>query len=144
MIVKVKQKNRYLKYVKIALIVLSAVLVVLFVYNFQENQKRKIALQKAKEQQELALKLEQEREQREIENARKVLLIEVKKVVELIGQENINNIEILKNKVVYILRPDTNIDAIVIRYGAQALIKRNFNEIVVVVDIEHILRSRLK
>lgn len=144
MIVKVKQKNRYLKYVKIALIVLSAVLIVLFIYNFQENQKRKIALQKAKEQQELALKLEQEREQREIENARKVLLIEVKKVVELIGQENINNIEILKNKVVYILRPDTNIDAIVIRYGAQALIKRNFNEIVVVVDIEHILRSRLK
>ena len=144
MIVKVKKKNKNLNYIKIALIVLSALLVVVFIYNFQENQKKKIALQKAKEQQELALKLEKQREQREIENAKRVILIEVEKVVELIGQENINNLEILKNKVVYILKPDTNIDAIMVRYGAQALIKRNFNEIVVVVDIEHILRSRLR
>lgn len=44
------------------------------------------------------------------------------RVVDLIGQNNINDIKIVK--IVYILNPNTNIDAINIRYGAMALIKK--------------------
>ena len=51
-------------------------------------------------------------------------MIEVEKVVDLIGQNNINDIKIVKNKVVYIFKSNTNIDAINIRYGAMALIKK--------------------
>ncbi|NLN13830.1 MAG: hypothetical protein GX169_06455, partial [Arcobacter skirrowii] len=45
---------------------------------------------------------------------------------------------------VYILKPNTNIDAITIRYGSFALVKRSFKEIVVVIDLENILKGKIK
>ena len=47
----------------------------------------------------------------------------------------------IKNKVVFVCEPDTNIDALVVRYGAMALIKKTFDEIVIVVDIDFILKN---
>ena len=41
------------------------------------------------------------------------------------------------------IKPNTNIDAITIRYRAITLIKKSFKEIVVVVDLEHILKGKL-
>ncbi|HJE02286.1 hypothetical protein AAX26_00275 [Aliarcobacter thereius] len=82
-----------------------------------------------------------EKEQLEIHT---IILAETQRVVELIDQKNVEDIRIFKNKVVYILKPNTNISAIEIRYGAHALVKRSFKEIVVVVDLENILKGKLE
>jgi len=105
-------------------------------------------IQNAKEEQEKEkqrlIRLENERKEQEKQNIQRVILIEAEQVVALVGQEYIEDIKILKNKIVYICKPNTNIEAITIRYGANALVKRSYNEIVVVVDIEYILKGRLR
>ena len=100
-------------------------------------------IEKIKEDEKIALQLEQEKKEKDKLDAQRIILIEVEKVVDLIGQNNINDIKIIKNKIVYVIKPNTNIDAITIRYGAFALTKKSFKEIVVVVDLEHILKGKL-
>ncbi len=77
------------------------------------------------------------------QEAQREILAEVEKAVNLIGQEYVRDVKLIKNKVVFVCEPDTNIDALVVRYGAMALIKKTFDEIVIVVDIDFILKNKL-
>lgn len=40
------------------------------------------------------------------------------------GQEHVLNVKLVDNKIVIICEPDTNLDALTVRYGVMALIKR--------------------
>ena len=71
------------------------------------------------------------------------ILTEVEKAVDLIGQEHIRHVKIIEDKVILVCEPTTNLDALMVRYGAMALIKKTLNEIVIAVDINFILKSRL-
>ena len=51
--------------------------------------------------------------------------------------------KIIEDKVILVCEPTTNLDALMVRYGAMALIKKTLNEIVIAVDINFILKSRL-
>ena len=79
-------------------------------------------------------------EKKDIETA---ILTEVEKAVDLIGQEHIRHVKIIEDKVILVCEPTTNLDALMVRYGAMALIKKTLNEIVIAVDINFILKSRL-
>lgn len=143
MIVKVRKKSSSSKILKLIIIAgLFFGIVYIFLLIKEENL-LSIELEKAREDEKIAIQIEHEKKEKEKLDAQRIILIEVEKVVDLIGQNNINDIKIVKNKVVYILNPNTNIDAINIRYGAMALIKKSFKEIVVVVDLEHILKGKL-
>jgi hypothetical protein len=61
----------------------------------------------------------------------------------LVGQENIRHVKIIEDKVIIICEPATNLDALMVRYGAMAFIKKTLNEIVIAVDINFIVKSRL-
>jgi len=124
------------------------------IQNAKEEQKERelkeleLKEQKEREKKELEeqrlIRLENERKEQEKQNIQRIILIEAEQVVALIGQEHIEDVKIVKNKIVYICKPNTNIEAITIRYGANALVKKSYNEIVVVVDIEYILKGRLR
>jgi len=108
-----------------------------------ELKEQKEREKKEQEEQRL-IRLENERKEQEKQNIQRIILIEAEQVVALVGQEYIEDVKIVKNKIVYICKPNTNIEAITIRYGANALVKKSYNEIVVVVDIEYILKGRLR
>ena len=143
MIVKVRKKSSSSKILKLIIIAGLFFGIVYISLLIKEENLLSIELEKAREDEKVAIHIEQEKKEKEKLDAQRIILIEVEKVVDLIGQNNINDIKIVKNKVVYILNPNTNIDAINIRYGAMALIKKSFKEIVVVVDLEHILKGKL-
>ena len=143
MILKVRKKSSSSKILKLIIIAGLFFLIVYISLLIKEENLLSIELEKAREDEKIAIQIEQEKKEKEKLDAQRIILIEVEKVVDLIGQNNINDIKIVKNKVVYILNPNTNIDAINIRYGAMALIKKSFKEIVVVVDLEHILKGKL-
>lgn len=143
MIVKVRKKNSSSRIIKVIIIASLFFGIIYISLLIKEENLLSIELEKAKKDEKIALQVEQEKKEKERLDAQRVILIEVEKVVDLIGQNNINDIKILKNKIVYVLNPNTNIDAITIRYGAMALIKKSFKEIVVVVDLEHILKGKL-
>ena len=104
--------------------------------NFEEQQLKEIEAKKAQ-------KLKEEKKKKEKKDIEKAILTEIEKAIDLVGQENIKHVKIIEDKVVIICEPATNLDALMVRYGAMALIKKTLNEIIIAVDINFILKSRL-
>ncbi|BAK72218.1 hypothetical protein [Arcobacter sp. L] len=138
MIVAVK-RNRKQKFIKlISLVVLVAMFGAYYYYmnkTFEEKQKQEL-------QEKQALKIEEEKKEKAKKNLERAILSEVEKAVDLVGQEHIKHVKLIENKVVIVCEPDTNLDALIVRYGVMALIKRTLTEVIVAVDINFILKSK--
>ncbi len=72
----------------------------------------------------------------------KLIYKEVETAVELVGQEHIQDVKIVKNKILLVCDTDTNLDALKVRYGTLALIKNDLNNIKIVIDIKYIIESK--
>ncbi|MCG3709881.1 hypothetical protein N5915_00115 [Arcobacter lacus] len=142
MIVAVK-RNKNQKILKIIIVALLVFGGIYFYNDYRETVRINAEKQKIEEQQKKELKAKEEEQERIKQEAQRAILTEVEKAVNLIGQEYIKDVKLIKNKVVFVCDPDTNIDALIVRYGAMALVKRTFDEIVIVVDIDFILKNRL-
>ncbi|ADG94523.1 conserved hypothetical protein [Arcobacter nitrofigilis DSM 7299] len=73
----------------------------------------------------------------------KLIYKEVETAVELVGQEHIQDVKIVKNKILLVCDTDTNLDALKVRYGTLALIKNDLNNIKIAIDIKYIIESKL-
>ncbi len=139
MIVAVKRtKKRYL----IKIISLVALVGMFSAYYFHMNKSLE-EQQKKELDSKQALKLQEEKKEKEKKDIETAILTEVEKAVDLIGQEHIRHVKIIEDKIILVCEPTTNLDALMVRYGAMALIKKTLNEIVIAVDINFILKSRL-
>lgn len=142
MIVAVK-RNKSQKILKIIIVVLLVSGVAYYYNDYVETARINAEKQKLEEEQKRVLKAKEEEQEKIKQEAQREILAEVEKAVNLIGQEYVRDVKLIKNKVVFVCEPDTNIDALVVRYGAMALIKKTFDEIVIVVDIDFILKNKL-
>ena len=142
MIVAVKRNKKRTLLKVVSLLVLVAISVGYYFHMnkvFQEQQQKELETKHALKLQEEE-KQKKEKEKKDIENA---ILTEVEKAIDLLGQEHIIHVKIIEDKIIIICEPVTNLDALLVRYGAMALIKKTLNEIVIAVDINFILKSRL-
>ena len=73
----------------------------------------------------------EEQLQKELENKR------------IVGQEHVKHVKIIENKVVLVCEINTNLDALIVRYGVMAFVKKTLNEVIIAVDIDFILKSKL-
>ena len=139
MIVAVK-RNKKQKIVKfISLLALGCILGSYYYYTsktFAEQQQVELEDKKAQ-------KLEEEKQEKTKKDIERAMLVEVEKAVDLVGQENIKHVKIIENKVVIVCDVNTNLDALLVRYGVMAFVKKTLNEIIIAVDIDFILKSRL-
>ncbi|KLE03808.1 hypothetical protein L5F68_01520 [Aliarcobacter butzleri] len=142
MIVAVK-RNKSQKILKIIIVVLLVSGGAYYYNDYVETARINAEKQKLEEEQKRVLKAKEEEQKKIKQEAQREILAEVEKAVNLIGQEYVRDVKLIKNKVVFVCEPDTNIDALVVRYGAMALIKKTFDEIVIVVDIDFILKNKL-
>lgn len=142
MIVAVK-RNKSQKILKIIIVVLLVSGGAYYYNDYLETARINAEKQKLEEEQKRVLKAKEEEQEKIKQEAQREILAEVEKAVNLIGQEHVRDVKLIKNKVVFVCEPDTNIDALVVRYGAMALIKKTFDEIVIVVDIDFILKNKL-
>lgn len=142
MIVAVK-RNKSQKILKIIIVVLLISGGAYYYNDYVETARINAEKQKLEEEQKRVLKAKEEEQEKIKQEAQREILAEVEKAVNLIGQEYVRDVKLIKNKVVFVCEPDTNIDALVVRYGAMALIKKTFDEIVIVVDIDFILKNKL-
>ena len=95
MIVIVRKKNNSSKILKLIIIAVLFFGIVYISLLIKEEKLLSIELEKAKEDEKIALQVEQEKKEKEKLDAQRVILIEVEKVVDLIGQNNINDIKII-------------------------------------------------
>ncbi|KLE10202.1 hypothetical protein [Aliarcobacter butzleri] len=142
MIVAVK-RNKSQKILKIIIVVLLVSGGAYYYNDYVETARINAEKLKLEEEQKRVLKAKEEEQKKIKQEAQREILAEVEKAVNLIGQEYVRDVKLIKNKVVFVCEPDTNIDALVVRYGAMALIKKTFDEIVIVVDIDFILKNKL-
>lgn len=142
MIVAVK-RNKSQRILKIIIVVLLVSGGAYYYNDYIETARINAEKQKLEEEQKRVLKAKEEEQEKIKQEAQREILAEVEKAVNLIGQEYVRDVKLIKNKVVFVCEPDTNIDALVVRYGAMALIKKTFDEIVIVVDIDFILKNKL-
>ena len=142
MIVAVK-RNKSQKILKIIIVVLLVSGGAYYYNDYIETARINAEKQKLEEEQKRVLKAKEEEQEKIKQEAQREILAEDEKAVNLIGQEYVRDVKLIKNKVVFVCEPDTNIDALVVRYGAMALVKKTFDEIVIVVDIDFILKNKL-
>lgn len=142
MIVAVK-RNKSQKILKIIIVVLLVSGGAYYYNDYIETARINAEKQKLEEEQKRVLKAKEEEQEKIKQEAQREILAEVEKAVNLIGQEYVRDVKLIKNKVVFVCEPDTNINALVVRYGAMALVKKTFDEVVIVVDIDFILKNKL-
>ena len=144
MIVAVKRtKKRHLLKI-LSLILLIGISAAYYVHlekkHQQEELKKELELKQALKIQE---EKEEKRQKKEKEEIEATILSEIEKTVDLIGQENVRNVKIIEDKVIIICEPNANLEALIVRYGAMAFIKKTLNEIVIAIDLNFLLKSRL-
>lgn len=138
MIVAVKRNNKQ-KYTIIVAVIL--VLITLFLIFRNSNGNNEIANEKRIKKE--ILQVEANEKSNDAKILEKAILSEVEKVVDLVGQEHIRTIKIIDNKIVIVCEKDAVLEALFVRYGAMAMVKKTLNETVLAVDINYILKSRL-
>ena len=139
MIVAVK-RNKKQKLIKF----LSLVVVVLMFAGYYwhmstEMQKQQEAQLKAKQ----AALQEQKAKENEKKRVEGIIVKEVEKAVKLIGQENVRHVKIIENRLILICELNTNLEPLMVRYGTMALVKNTLNEVIIAIDVQYILKSKL-
>lgn len=135
--VKTNKKQKFIKY--ISLVVLICMFGGYYYYTgkaFEEQQRIELENKKAQ-------KIEEDKQEKIKNDIERAILLEVEKAVDLVGQEHIKHVKIVENKVVLICEPNTNLDALLVRYGVMAFVKKTLNEVIIAVDIDFILKSKL-
>jgi hypothetical protein len=141
MIVAVKRNKKGYLIKIVSLLILIGISAAYYVHlekKHQEEIKKELEAKQALQLQE-EKREKKEKEKKEIET---VLLSEIEKAVDLLGQENIRNVKIIEDKVIIICEPATNLEPLIVRYGAMAFIKKTLNEIVIAIDLNFLLKSR--
>lgn len=139
MIVAVK-RNRKQKFIKLVSLLVLVLMFGGYFYHMNETYAEKQRLELEEKQ---ALKLQEENKEKVKKEVERAILTEVEKAVDLVGQEHVKHVKIIDNKVVLICEPDTNLDALIVRYGVMALVKKTLNEVIIAVDVNFILKSKL-
>ena len=139
MIVAVKRnkKQRIVKF--ISLLVLICIFGGYYYYTgkaFEEQQQKELENKRI-------VKLEEDKQEKIKKDVEKSILGEIEKAVDLVGQEHVKHVKIIENKVVLVCEINTNLDALIVRYGVMAFVKKTLNEVIIAVDIDFILKSKL-
>lgn len=71
----------------------------------------------------------------------RIIFSEAETIVDLIGQSNVREIEMVKDRLVLVVEPESNIDPLMIRYGVLALVKRTPNDIKIAIKLDKIVES---
>jgi len=139
MIVAVKRnkKQKFFKYLSLAFVI--AMFAGYYFYMSAEFE----AKQKLELEQKKAMELKKEKDENMKKNFEKTLLSEIEKAVDLIGQENVKHVKIIEDKVVIVCELNTNLEALMVRYGTMALTKKTLNEIIIAIDVNYIVESKL-
>lgn len=138
MIVAVKTKSRKRFFIK--LLIFASLIIMFGAYYMHMSEQFE---QQQKE--EAAKKVQTIKENSKKEKSRKLERIvyrEIETAVDLIGQRQVLDVKIISNKALIVVEPDTNLDALKVRYGSTALIKKSIKDIKIALDLKYIIESR--
>lgn len=138
MIVAVKTNTKKRSIIKIASL-LAVVMMFIVYYFYMSNEFTSNQNKKSEE------KIQAVKKKSKLEKSKKlerIIYREIETAVDLIDQRNILNVKIISNRALIVVDPDTNLDALKVRYGSMALIKRGIKDIKIAIDLKYIIESK--
>jgi hypothetical protein len=99
-------------------------------------KQEKLESQKKLEQ----LKLEEEKQKSK--KLERIIYREIETAVDLIGQRKVIDVKLISNRALIVVDPDTNLDALKVRYGSAALIKKGLKDTKIAIDLKYIIESK--
>ncbi len=135
MIVAVKNNNKKRIFIKVLSILIVIGMFVIY-YNYMSNEFN----EKNSDTSVEAVKVEEQEKKSKLE---RLVYREIETAVDLIGQRNVQKIKLVSNKVLIIADLDTNLDALKVRYGTMALIKKDIKDTKIAIDLQKVIESKL-
>ncbi len=99
----------------------------------------------AEQNQQLVTKLEVKKDTKKANFSKKledIIYKEALIVVDLLDQKKVQSVQIKKQKLLIVCDFNTNIEAVMIRYGVKALIKNTSKDIKIALDLKTIVESK--
>ncbi len=138
MIIAVKNNNKKRFFIKIASFI--AVIIMFIVYYYH------MSAEFTKQQEKNAvIKLKMVKKNKNLKKSKKlerIIYKEIETAVDLMDQRNVNSIRIIFNKALIVVDLGTNLDALKIRYGSMALIKKDIKDIKIAIDLKYIIENK--
>ncbi len=138
MIVAVKTKNRKRSLIK--LIAFASLLIMFSAYYMHMSEQ--VEQQQKEEAEKKAKQIEIENVKEKNKKLERLLFREIETAVDLIGQRKVIDVKIVSSRALIVVDPDTNLDALKVRYGSTALIKKDVKDIKIALDLKYIIESR--
>ncbi len=138
MIVAVKRNNKKRNLIKLISAVAVVAMFVYYYFHMSEEYARQQELENQKQLQ-LIKKNKEEEKSRKIE---RIIYREIETAVDLIGQRKVIDVKLISNKALIVVDPDTNLDALKVRYGTTALIKKDLKDIKIALDLKYIIETK--
>ena len=138
MIVAVKTNSKKRVLIKVISFISLVSMFVLYYFYMSDEFAKKQKVENAKEVQVI-------KENDKVEKSKKlerILYREIETAVDLIGQRKVIDLKIVSNRALIIVDPDTNLDALRVRYGSTALIKKDIQDIKIAIDLKYIIESK--
>lgn len=137
MIVAVKRSN----YKKMLIKVISFVALVTMFIAYYFHMSEKFAQE---EQAKADLAQEQKMKQERSAAIENIIYNEAQIAVDLLNQEHIRNIKVIANRLYIVCDPETNLDALMVRYGVMALVKTSVDDTKIAIDLKKIIESKYR
>lgn len=138
MIVAVKTNNKKRMIIKLVSFLCVLGLLVWYYFHMSNAYAQKEQEEKNRQLQEIKKNDEKEKKRR----LERVIYREIETAVDLIGQRKVIDVKILSNRALIVVDPDTNLDALKVRYGTTALIKKGLKDIKIAIDLKYIIESK--
>lgn len=138
MIVAVKTNNRKRFIIKVLAFLAVVVMFIAYYFHMSEEFARKQKIENEKQLQEIK-KREKKEKNKKLE---RLIYREIETAVDLIGQRKVIDVKIVSSKALIIVDLETNLDALKVRYGTTALIKKDIKDIKIALDLKYILESK--
>ncbi|RXJ91132.1 hypothetical protein CRV01_02315 [Arcobacter sp. CECT 8983] len=139
MIVAVKTNNKKRLLIKVA----SAIAVVVMFIAYYFHMSNEFAMQQKKEQEQKLKAIEIDNQKAMQKKLERIIYREVETAVDLIGQRNIQDVKIISDKVLILADVGTNLEALKVRYGSTALIKKDLKNIKIAIDLKYVIESKM-
>lgn len=139
MIVAVKRKDPKKLIIKI---VVAIVLLSMFAMYYNHMSKQYAQVEKEVQEKKVEdAKIKKEKiKAKKIE---KIIFKEVETAIDLIGQEYVQQVKLVDNRVLIVCDANTNLEALKVRYGTKALIKYGLQNIKIAIDLKFVVESKL-
>ncbi|WP_417326215.1 hypothetical protein [Halarcobacter sp.] len=139
MIVAVKTNNKKRLLIKVA----SAVAVIIMFIAYYFHMSNEFAMQQKEEQEQKLKAIEIDNKKAMQKKLERIIYREVETAVDLIGQRNIQDVKIISDRVLILTDVGTNLDALKVRYGSTALIKKDLKNIKIAIDLKYVVESKM-